>query len=94
MLDQILRRFETQLQTLETELRTYDSLSVWLLTIGMAASTGTEHYHQLSGRARVVAASLQLSGWHEVTVHIESVLWLKTSQDEQLFRPHWDNIQC
>jgi hypothetical protein len=94
MLDQILRRFETQLQILETELRAHDSLSVWLLTIGMAASTGTEHYHQLLRRARIVAASLQLNGWQGVTTHIENVLWLKTLQDEQLFRPHWDNIQC
>jgi hypothetical protein len=94
MLDQVLTRFETQLELLETDFRAHDSLSVWLLTIGMAASIGTEHYHQLAGRARVVAASLELSGWNEVTTHIENVLWLKTSQDEQRFRPHWDNIQC
>jgi hypothetical protein len=94
MLDQVLTRFETQLTILETELRAHDSLSVWLLTIGMAVSIGTEHYQRLSRRARVVAASLQISGWNEVTTHIENVLWLKTSQDEQLFRPHWDNIQC
>jgi hypothetical protein len=94
MLEQILSQFETHLSTLETESLAHDSFSVWLVTIGMAASIGTEHYHQLLKRARMVAASLQLSGWHEVTTHIENVLWLKTSQDEQLFRPRWDNIQC
>jgi hypothetical protein len=94
LLDQTLRRLEAQMATLETESRPHDSLTVWLLTIGMAASIGTEHYQRLSRRARIVAASRQISGWDEVTTHIENVLWLKTSQDEQLFRPHWDNIQC
>jgi hypothetical protein len=94
LLNQILIRFETHLSTLETESQAHDSLSVWLLTIGMVASIGTEHYHQLSGRARVLATSLQLNGWNLVTPHVKNVLWLETSEHEQVFRYHWDNIQC
>jgi hypothetical protein len=94
MLNQILMRFETQLAILEAEPRTYSSFDVWLLTVGMAASTGTEHYHLLLGRARAVAASLQLGGWNEITAHVKSVLWLDTPKNEQLFRSHWDKLWC
>lgn len=94
ILNQVLSRFETHLSTLETESQAYDSLSVWLVTIGMAASVGTEHYHRLLRRVRVVAASIQLSGWNTVVTHVKNVLWLETPQHEQLFRYSWDNIQC
>lgn len=94
MLNQILTRFETHQAILETEHRTYNSLNVWLLTVGMAASTGTKHYHLLLGRARTVAVSLQLGGWNEITAHVKSVLWLETSQHEQLFRSQWNQLWC
>jgi hypothetical protein len=94
ILNQVLSRFETHLSTLETESQAYDSLSVWLVTIGMAASVGTEHYHRLLRRVRIVAASIQLSGWNTVVIHVKNVLWLGTPQHEQLFRYSWDNIQC
>lgn len=94
MLDQVLTRFETQLVMLETEPRAHDSLDVWLLTIGLAASTGTEHYHRLVGRVRAVSASLHLDWWNEVAAHIRSVLWLETLQAEQLFRSQLDKVRC
>jgi hypothetical protein len=93
ILDRILRRFETQLTILDTQPQAHNSLSVWLLTIAMAASVGTNHYHWLSGRAKVIAASLHISGWYEVNIQVNNVLWLDTPQHEQLFRCHWDNIQ-
>lgn len=94
MLDQVLTRYETQLEMLGTEPRAHDSLDVWLLTIGMSASAGTKHYHRLSERARAVAASLQIRGWTDVITHVKNVLYLETSRDEYLFRPHWDDIRC
>jgi hypothetical protein len=94
ILDRVLSRFETHLSTLATESQAYDSLNVWLLTIGMAASIGTERHHRLLRRVRIVAASIQLSGWNAVVTHVKNVLWLETPQHEQLFRSYWDNIQC
>jgi len=94
LLNQILSRFETQLAMVEIEPRANDSLHIWLLTTGMAASVGTKYYPLLSGRARAIAASLRLCGWNDVTTHVQNALWLETSQDEQSFRPHWDAIRC
>jgi hypothetical protein len=94
ILNQVLNQFETHLSTLETESQAHDSLTVWLLTIGMAASVGTEHHRRLLRRVRIVAASIQLSGWNAVVIHVKNVLWLETPQHEQLFRHSWDTIQC
>ena len=95
LLDQILTRLESQLAILDiTQLPTYTPSFLWLLTTAMAASTGTEHYQRLSGRARAVAMSLQLSAWKEIIRPVREVLWLESSQYEGLFQPHWDKILC
>jgi hypothetical protein len=90
--NQVLTRFEIQLAVLGTGPRTHDWLDLWLLTTGMAASTGSEYYQRLSARARVVATESRLHGWNDVSIHVKNVLWLETSQDEQLFGFHWNNI--
>ncbi|EAW12050.1 Zn(II)2Cys6 transcription factor domain-containing protein [Aspergillus clavatus NRRL 1] len=70
------------------------SLEVWFLSIGLAASAGTDYYQWFMGIARAVAACAQLYSWSDVLVPIKSVLWLETSQNEDIFRPHWDAVFC
>jgi len=92
ILNAIVTRFMEHLKQLESTPRVYDSLDVWLLAIGMVASTGTTHYQWFMERARAVAASLQLGNWNDALVRIKSVLWLEILQGEDIFRPHWDAI--
>ncbi|KKK25587.1 hypothetical protein AOCH_000080 [Aspergillus ochraceoroseus] len=67
-----------------------NSIDVWLLAIGMVASTGTAQYPWYRDRSRAVAASLQLGDWSAVRLHIQSVLWVETLRGEDIFRSHWD----
>ncbi|POR33131.1 Uncharacterized protein TPAR_06667 [Tolypocladium paradoxum] len=92
ILTTIVTRFMEHLKQLESTPRVYDSLGVWLLAIGMVASTGTTHYQWFMVRARAMAASLQLGNWNDARVRIKSFLWLETLQGEDIFRPHWDAI--
>jgi len=87
-----LVQFKDQLEKLMPSPWLYDSLGVWLLSIGLVASTGTLHYQWFLERARVIATFLQLQCWDEVYVHVKSVLWLETPQGEYSFRPHWENM--
>lgn len=86
----IVTRFMEHLKQLESSLRVYDSADIWLLMIGMVASTGTPNYQWFMERARAIAISLQLGTWNDVIVRIKSVLWWETLQGEAIFRPHWD----
>ncbi|OKL62738.1 hypothetical protein UA08_01130 [Talaromyces atroroseus] len=92
ILNTTVTRFIEHLKQLESTPRAYDSLDVWLLAIGMVASTGTAHYRWFMETARAMAASLQLGNCNDALVHIKCVLWLGTLQGEDIFRPHWDAI--
>jgi hypothetical protein len=92
ILNTIVARFVKHLKQLESTPRVYDSLDVWLLAIGMVASTSTTHYQWFMERARAIAASLQLGNWNDAIARIKSILWLETLQGEDIFRPHLDAI--
>lgn len=88
----ILDQFIGHLKQLPSPLSTYNSLDIWLLNIGMAASNGTGHYDWLTGRAREVAVVTQLTAWDDALVHVRGLLWLETCHSDDAFRPHWDAI--
>ncbi|THY06335.1 hypothetical protein D6D01_09909 [Aureobasidium pullulans] len=92
VLNRGLIQFKAHLEQLESSSQIHDSINVWLLTIGMVASTGTLHYQWYFERARIIATLLQLQSWDDVFIHIKSVLWLNTAQGEGAFRPHWDVV--
>jgi hypothetical protein len=70
----------------------YNSLDIWLLGIGLVASTGTAHYQWFMARACEISASLPLVDCDDALDRIKSILWLETTQTEQVFRSHWDAI--
>lgn len=86
-------RFMDHFKELESVPRAYDSLDVWLVTIGLFAATGTPQYEWFAERARIITASLQLSDLEEVFVHARSVLWLETSPGGEIFGQSWAAIQ-
>ncbi|KAE8446561.1 hypothetical protein EG329_011893 [Mollisiaceae sp. DMI_Dod_QoI] len=92
ILNKIVNRYIASLKQLETTPRVNDLLDVWLLAIGMVASSGTTHYQWFVERAQARAASLQLDNWHDALPRIKSVLWLETPQSANIFRPHWEAI--
>jgi len=88
----IVNRFMHHLGRLELNRRAHDSLDVWLLAVGLAASAGTAQYPWFTERARVIASSIPLISWNEVLVYLKSVLWLDTPQGQEIFQMHWNAI--
>lgn len=80
------------LNRLDATPRVYCSLDIWLIAIGMVASTGTAHYRSFLERASNIATSLQLIDAEDVLNRIKSILWLETIHAERTFRPHWEAI--
>lgn len=92
ILNTIVTRFTDHLKRLDFTPRIYTSIEVWFVAIGMVASAGTPHYHWFKERAQGVVASLELSTWRDILIHIKTLLWLETLQGEHVFRPHWEDI--
>ncbi|KAJ6089946.1 hypothetical protein N7467_005162 [Penicillium canescens] len=92
MMDMIVTRLMGHLNQLESTHRVYDSLDIWILAIGMVASTGTTNYPRFKERARGLSTSLRLENCDDALFHIKRVLWLEILQGENAFRPHWDSI--
>ncbi len=90
--NQTLGQFMEHFEQLQPAHSGDDSLEVWFLAVGMAASLHTPHYHRLSEQAGATVARRQLSTWADVLVLIKTVLWLATEQVEAIFRPHWDAV--
>ncbi|SPO00304.1 uncharacterized protein DNG_03149 [Cephalotrichum gorgonifer] len=90
ILNAVVTRLTKHLRRLESIPRPYDSLDVWLLAVGMVASTGTGHYRGFVERSRAVALSLDPGDWNDAFARVRNVLWLETAQGEDTFRSHWD----
>lgn len=73
-----------------------DSFLIWLIGIGMVASSGTHQYPWFVERAYHVSASIQSGSgsawWDHILGSLKSVLWLETPHSEDIFRPHWDAV--
>lgn len=92
ILNTIVTHLRENLKCLDTAPRVYNSLDVWLLTIGMVASTGTGHYQWFMEKACDVSTALQLSDCEDALTRTKSILWLETTQTEILCRHHWEAI--
>ncbi|KAJ5297419.1 hypothetical protein N7508_007668 [Penicillium antarcticum] len=92
IMNTIVTRLLGHLNQLESTHRVYDSLDIWVLSIGMVASTGTANYPWFMERAGVLSVSLRLDNCDDILFHIKRVLWLEILQGEKLFRPHWDTV--
>ncbi|KAK1976073.1 hypothetical protein LZ30DRAFT_604179 [Colletotrichum cereale] len=86
----ILGRFMNRLEQLLSTPHEYGSLDIWLLTIGMAASYGTEHYDWITERVRDAVLATHLTCWDDALAHARGFLWLNTRRSDEAFRHHWD----
>ncbi|KAI9900982.1 hypothetical protein N3K66_005244 [Trichothecium roseum] len=68
------------------------SIHIWLLAVGMVASTGSPNHGWFLEEARGLVSTLQIDGWQEVFDHIKSVLWLDLLHSEHVFQSHWRYI--
>lgn len=66
-----------------------ESLDLWLIAIGMVASTGTSQYEWFSKKATIITGSLHMESTQEVLDRIKGVLWLDKPQSEYIF-----SVQC
>lgn len=92
VMNEILATFVKHLRSLESEANTTDSFYVWLLAIGLVASSGTPSHQWFLETAQKIAASLQLSIWQDILMHCKWILWLDMPEAETNFRPYWDAI--
>ena len=92
LLDTMIGHLKQNLKEYRSTPRTQDSLLVWILTAGMAASIGTQHYTFFVEAAQEASIVMQLNSWNDAFVHIERVLWLARPDSESIFRPHWEFV--
>ncbi|KAJ5915643.1 hypothetical protein N7466_011576 [Penicillium verhagenii] len=92
IMNTMVTRFVECFKQLESTPRVYDSLDVWLISIGLLTSANTIHYQWFVERAQIVSAYLQLRDFNDALVQIKSVLWLEAPQGDENFRSHWDSI--
>src|SRR5690606_38116365 len=93
ILDSIVDRLMEHVQKLGSIPRVlviHGSLDLWLIAIGMVASTATAKYRWFAEKAQATFTSLYMGSWNQVLARIKSVLWLDTPRGESVFRPHWD----
>lgn len=90
ILQDVVTRYIAELEQLESELRVYDEIDVWLHAVGLVASSGTAEYSWFASRTAVITASLALITWEDVLARLENVLWLNIPNGETIFRPHWE----
>ncbi|KAH7066290.1 hypothetical protein BKA63DRAFT_159289 [Paraphoma chrysanthemicola] len=71
---------------------THDSLWIWLLSVGMAASSGTPEYAYFTAHAHEVATIAGIHAWETVVAHHKHILWLENRVTARIFQPHWEAV--
>ncbi|PQE26655.1 C6 zinc finger domain-containing protein [Rutstroemia sp. NJR-2017a WRK4] len=92
ILNKIVSQFVENLDKVDLEPRVYDSLIIWLLGIGMVASSGTVFYQRFTQKAHAASTSLQLVDSNAAVIRIKSILWLEMPLIEDAFRSHWGAV--
>lgn len=97
ILDSLLGRFMGYLEQLDSMPRKESgsrALDIWLLSIGLVASSGTSQIrHRWFGeKVRVLAGSLGIGGWVGVRECVMGMLWLEIGLMEDIFRGCWDGV--
>ncbi|KAJ5291742.1 hypothetical protein N7478_000993 [Penicillium angulare] len=85
-------RFMESFEQLESIPRVYDSLDVWLVSVGLLITTGSSNYTWFIERAQAISAYLQLSCFYDALGHIQDILWVEQSQGEDMFQSHWNAV--
>lgn len=75
-----------------TILLSHSSLTMWLLSVGMAASDGTPEGQWFNSQARTAARTLNLQTWDDVVVCLQEIVWLDLHKAEIIFQQKWQEV--
>lgn len=67
------------------------SLLIWLLSVGVVASTGTSESLWFRTQAAAISGALGLQCWHDIESHLKRVLWYEM-RSKILFEQTWEEI--
>jgi hypothetical protein len=88
VLDILVSELQSQLTSLSEP---QESLFIWLLLVGAAASAGMNSANWFREKVVTISVALDLHSWDSVEIHLRRVLWLKT-RSQVLFRSVWEEI--
>lgn len=72
--------------------RDHSALKFWILLVSMVAASWTPACDLFMSQAHEAAQNMGIESWDDVVDRLESVLWLRSQQDE-LFRRSWDRVR-
>jgi hypothetical protein len=97
----LLRQLKSNLQQFAgTTAYAFSAVGIWILTVGMAASSGTaaaawttDSHQWFVDQAYVAKSALGMRRWDDVLARLESVVWVNDSAPgEDIFRLGWEEI--
>lgn len=91
ILKSLVLQLELHLTSMMSSQGFHDPLSVWLLSIGMVASIGTEENHWFVTQATRISEILGLQSWEAVEGRLKTILWLD-DKCGVMFRQSWEQI--
>lgn len=68
-----------------------DSLHIWLFSVGMVASIGTEENEWFVNQCSAIASHMGLHSWGKVDKLLTEVLWLE-GMSANIFHQAWEQI--
>lgn len=90
ILQDVITRYIISLEQLESEMRVYNELDLWLHAVGLVASAGTADYSWFAGRTMIITSSMAFNECEDLITRVKNVLWLNIPNGETMFRHHWD----
>lgn len=93
ILNKLVLHLKLHLESLISSAALHDPMCVWLVSIGMVASTGTEQNEWFIIQSAALLALLGLRTWQDVECRLKSVLYLE-NRCGSMFRRAWEQIMA
>ncbi|EAT91526.1 hypothetical protein SNOG_00031 [Parastagonospora nodorum SN15] len=71
-----------------------DSLALWILSIGMVATSGMPDYQWFTNQLADRAFMLGSQTWEDALSHVRNILWIPKQQIEDIFQRHWQVMRA
>ena len=68
-----------------------DALHIWLFSMGMAASIGTEENEWFVSQCSAISGQMGIHSWEKVNKLLKEVLWLE-GMSAEIFHQAWEQI--
>ena len=92
ILNTLVLQLQHQFEMLISQEVLCKAAQVWILSMGLVGSMGTDSHQWFLKQCAVASSRLGISDWDQIRAQLEAIAWLPHMMCEMVFRQSWDAV--